>query len=296
MNKLFLGFLVFFFSINGYAQHTPFYSQYLFNPQAINPANAGFSEVLDVSLVHRRQWLGLVGAPQSTELNVHTALKNKKMNLGARIQNDQYGVTSNNSLALIYAYRVFFSKSRQLSFGADAGLGQIRNDWSLINTSTGGDPIYTGNLEKSTFVKFDFGVAFRDSLYTVGISIPDIFKSEKSGVIHDRQYLFFAEYRLKINKQLTFNPSFLIKHAKNSPWSFDINALATYNNKYSLGLGYRVEDAFLMLFRAKLNYQFEIGYSYDLTISPIKTFSSDTHEILLRYIFAYPVNATRARN
>src|SRR5688572_27900119 len=108
MKRAFFAF-VSFCSLSLLAQHTPFYSQYLFNPQAINPANAGFSEVLDVSLVHRRQWIGLQGAPIGTEFNIHTALKDKKMNLGARIQNDQFGVTSNNSLSFLYAYRVFFS-------------------------------------------------------------------------------------------------------------------------------------------------------------------------------------------
>src|SRR5687767_3100952 len=99
------------------AQHTPLYSQYLFNPQAVNPANTGYNEVLDVSLVHRRQWMKFDGAPNSTELNVHTALKNKKMNIGVKLQNDMFGVTMNNALSFVYAYRVFFSKSQHLSFG-----------------------------------------------------------------------------------------------------------------------------------------------------------------------------------
>ncbi|MCC7302339.1 MAG: PorP/SprF family type IX secretion system membrane protein [Bacteroidia bacterium] len=281
------------FSVSG--QHTPYFSQYLFNPQSVNAANAGYNEVLDVSLTHRRQWLKLEGAPISTEFNIHTALKNKKMNVGGRVQNDLYGVTNNSMVSLIYSYRVFFSKTRHLSFGADVGIGQSKNDWTKIHTYTGSDPVYAAGTERYIYGKLASGIMFRDSNYSAGISIPDIFKSDRKNILSDRQFLIYGEYRFHTGL-VQITPSFLLRHAKNSPLSYDLNLTGTYLEKYTLGAGYRAKDAFLLLFRAKLNYQLEIGYAYDITLSPLKTYSSNTHEILLRYVFAYPVVSTRPRS
>jgi type IX secretion system PorP/SprF family membrane protein len=134
------------------AQHVPLFSQYFFNPQGINPANAGFNDVLDASIIHRRQWVSFEGAPLTTQLNLHTALYDKRMSLGTNIENDRIGVTNRTMVNFIYAYRLFFKPEKYLSFGISTGLGQLRNDWDKIKTTVSGDPVYnTGNESRLFF-------------------------------------------------------------------------------------------------------------------------------------------------
>jgi type IX secretion system PorP/SprF family membrane protein len=145
------------------AQHVPLFSQYFFNPQGINPANAGFNDVLDASIIHRRQWVSFEGAPLTTQLNLHTALYDKRMSLGTNIENDRIGVTNRTMVNFIYAYRLFFKPEKYLSFGISTGLGQLRNDWDKIKTTVSGDPVYnTGNF---------FQRRCRDGLYFSKIAL-----------------------------------------------------------------------------------------------------------------------------
>ena len=65
-----------------------------------------------------------------------------------------------------------------------------------------------------------------------------------------------------------------------------------YNNSFWVGVTYRMQDAIAPM----LGYRFtnaanksirglKIGYSYDLTTSKIKGYSSGTHEVMLGYCF-----------
>ncbi|KLT63583.1 type IX secretion system membrane protein PorP/SprF, partial [Pedobacter sp. BMA] len=45
------------------AQQDAQYSQYMFNGIYINPAYAGYKEVLNVHSFYRSQWTGITGAP-----------------------------------------------------------------------------------------------------------------------------------------------------------------------------------------------------------------------------------------
>lgn len=59
------------------AQHSPMYSQYLLNGLAINPAYSGRNEALDLTLLHRQQWIGIDGAPVTTAFTANTPLRKK---------------------------------------------------------------------------------------------------------------------------------------------------------------------------------------------------------------------------
>jgi hypothetical protein len=77
-------------------------------------------------------------------------------------------------------------------------------------------------------------------------------------------------------------PSVLVKNDGGGSTQFDLNATFLYNNMLWLGVSYRTEDAIAPM----LGYQFKpneksmlkIGYSYDVTTSRLKNYSSGSHE------------------
>jgi type IX secretion system PorP/SprF family membrane protein len=279
-----------------FSQHTPLYSQYLFNPQSINPSFAGFNDALDVSLIHRRQWLNFEGAPVTTDVNMHTSLFNKKMNLGAEIQSDQIGVTKTNFISLVYAYRIMVAKEMHLAFGINAVAKQMKNEWTKIKSTTSNDPVY-GNGDQITYTAgAGAGISFSTKKLTLGLSVPSVYQSLKTVTSSYKEFLVFGKYEQSFTDKFSITPSVLIKTYKNSPAEADINCLFTYNKKYSLGGGYRTNDAVIFLARISLNKQLDFGYAYDMTLNPLNTFSFNSHEIALRYVFAYTVNAKRTRN
>jgi type IX secretion system PorP/SprF family membrane protein len=56
------------------AQQDPLYSQYLNNPFVLNPAYAGLTNNLNLSLNYRTQWAGIEGSPKTANLNGHISL------------------------------------------------------------------------------------------------------------------------------------------------------------------------------------------------------------------------------
>jgi type IX secretion system PorP/SprF family membrane protein len=71
MKKFILIFLIFVAAGDIYAQQDALYSQYMFNPFAINPAYAGSRNSYSAVLLHRSQWVGMPGAPTTQSFAVH---------------------------------------------------------------------------------------------------------------------------------------------------------------------------------------------------------------------------------
>ena len=78
-------------ALAGFAQQLPLNDLYYDNRYLFNPANAGDQGYLVGFLNHRRQWVGLEGAPVTNVLSVHSPLGNKNIGLGGTLSSDRYG-------------------------------------------------------------------------------------------------------------------------------------------------------------------------------------------------------------
>jgi type IX secretion system PorP/SprF family membrane protein len=75
MNRLLLSILIVllaFTTIQVNAQQRPQYSQYMINNYLLNPAITGIEDYADIRVSHRRQWVGLDGAPVTSYVTAHT--------------------------------------------------------------------------------------------------------------------------------------------------------------------------------------------------------------------------------
>ena len=66
------------------AQQDPQYTHYMYNTLSVNPAYAGQRETLSVVGLHRTQWVGINGAPQTQSLGIHSPLRNERIGLGPK--------------------------------------------------------------------------------------------------------------------------------------------------------------------------------------------------------------------
>jgi hypothetical protein len=62
-----------------------------------------------------------------------------------------------------------------------------------------------------------------------------------------------------------------------------------------LGLGYRNSDAVLFFAGFKINQRFSVQYSFDLTLSPLRNGSSNTHELSLTFSACRPENTSTSK-
>jgi type IX secretion system PorP/SprF family membrane protein len=111
------------------AQHDAMYTQYMFNPLLINPAYAGSADALDVTVLNRNQWVGFDGAPRTSTFSAHSPLKDNRINFGLTVTDDHFGLSHQDKISLIYAYRISFRHSA-LFLGVQGGINMVRTNLS----------------------------------------------------------------------------------------------------------------------------------------------------------------------
>jgi hypothetical protein len=68
MKKILILTIVLYTSVSSFAQQLPLYSNYFFTPYMYNPALSGKSGDTELSIVHRRQWTGIQGSPETSAI------------------------------------------------------------------------------------------------------------------------------------------------------------------------------------------------------------------------------------
>lgn len=288
----------------GKAQYVPVTSQYLFNGLVINPAYAGSQDVLSMSLSHRTQWVGLKGAPNTQNFSFHGPLKNESIALGAMFFRDAIGVTNENALHAYYAYRIRMKNDGFFSMGVSGGVSLFSSDWDELAVKDPNDPQFAG--PSPVFIKpnIGFGTYFYNKHFFGGLSVPFLL-SHKLTMAGNR-YQVYNDYKnynvllqlgmfLNVSKSLVLKPSVLCKRGPANSYQVDGTLQAILDKKYSLGVSYRTANAMVFLAQMKINDQWFMGYSFDYSLSGIKNYQYGSHEVLLRYLFYYRVNARSPR-
>ena len=122
-----------------FAQQTPLFSEYNYNPFIINPAYAGLTPNSEFSISNSGYFSPFEGSPKSFAFSGHGSLNRKKIGIGVGLVNDQIGVTKSTSFFAAYAYKIYFDFDSDrpywqnyhpgvLSFGVTAGLQQYQDN------------------------------------------------------------------------------------------------------------------------------------------------------------------------
>jgi type IX secretion system PorP/SprF family membrane protein len=280
-----------------FAQQDPMYSQYMFNTLAINPAYAGSRDVLSVTSLFRKQWVGFDGAPNSQTLTADMPIRDKSIGLGLQVYNDKLGVTNNTGIYGSYAYRIRFVKGT-LAFGLQGGFSQFRADLTSVqlDKNSGQDEAFAQNL--NVFLpNVGTGVYYNTDRFYVGLSVPHLINNKldkydrvdfvSNRAVQSRHVFASAGYVFDISPTLKLKPSVLVKMVNGAPLNVDANTNLWIHEKIAFGLSYRTGDSMLGMFEVQLNNQFRLGYAYDWTISGLQRYNSGSHELMLRYEFSF---------
>ncbi len=280
------------------AQQMAQYTQWASHQFALNPAHAGIKKCLDLQLLFRTQWIGIDGAPQSGFATASIPLRSKRKKflsgrhgMGVKFENDRLGQISMNRFNLAYAGHFNFTRETRLSLGVYAGFLQFGFDPSKATTIS---PDLTV-LKDASNVTPDahFGAWYNGLNYYFGLTLNQLIPSRWPMGNTARQkfhMMLHAGYRWPINENLTFLPGALIKFPFAGPMVFDVNLNFDVQNMYSLGIGFRRQDALLFNAGLKIKEQFSIQYSFDYTISSLQRVSNNTHELSIGYITCKPEN------
>jgi type IX secretion system PorP/SprF family membrane protein len=295
-------FLVIPFTLSG--QLVPYTNQYVLNPLTINPAYAGNRGLLNISAFYRKQWVGIKGSPETMSLYADAPFHDNKMGFSFNVINDKIGVTRQTQIGASYSYKIDLKKG-SLSFGLGAGLGVTNTAWSDLVVLDPGDEYLLIDSKVFVVPTFSFGTYYSDEKYFAGFSIPKLvgykFDFEKNKYVlnnnmGDYYYLFNTGYLFDLSTKLKFLPSALIAFSPGDKILYDINANFRVMDRLWLGASYRNDRALSGMFQFQLTDQIKFAYTYDFDFAKLRTYSSGSHEIMLRYEFRYKVEAISPLN
>ncbi|MDD2612010.1 MAG: type IX secretion system membrane protein PorP/SprF [Bacteroidales bacterium] len=302
---LYLLLLVFLLqSVRMSAQYDAQLSQYMLAPGTFNPAAAGQGSDMNYSLVNRQQWVGIDHAPSTFVLHASMpfSFNNRKNGFGLIVFKESIGLFSTQLIQLQYAYKKKL-KHAELSIGLQGGLLQENFDADEIYIPEKGEyhsstdeSIPTGSL-KGSIPDFSLGVWYDHNIYYAGLSISHLMETSiklKAGedatdegsykIKASRTYYLTNGYNIILSNPLyTVQPSFLLK-TDLTAWQFDLSGRVFYKEHYWGGLGWRYQDAIIVMAGIKLRQGLSIGYSYDISTSAVASFSGGSHEIFIGYI------------
>ena len=294
-----------YFATPVHAQQDAQFSQYMYNTLFLNPAYAGIEGQTRFQLIHRSQWTAYQAsfddgtAPVTQVLSATTPILRAKSGVGFHVVNDRLGPLTNLEAQVSYAYH-FPVKNGKLSLGVRGGMFSQTLNFDLYRAINPDDNLIQSGKEFQIRPDLAAGVFYRSEKYYAGISMNHLLKSEfnfgsdslKNPLQNNLS--FTAGYDYDITYNMVLSPSVLLKSDLNT-YSFEVSAIATYNEKFSGGLSFRQGDAAIIILGMSLlkDNSLRLGYAFDYIIKARELKRPTSNEIMLSY--RLPVETPRTK-
>jgi type IX secretion system PorP/SprF family membrane protein len=261
----------------------------MYNTISINPAYAGSRETLSVVGLHRSQWVGLEGGPQTQTLSIHAPLRNERIGLGFSFINDKLGFQNFSYLYADFSYTIPTGGKSKLAFGMKAGFTSYSLDSDFQQSQTN-DPVIFG-FEDRWKPNIGTGVYWHSEKWYLGLSAPRILNTDYTGdaefqALERISYYVTGGYVFDLSENTKFKPAALLKTTNGAPLSFDLTANFLFYEKFWAGASYRINEraaALGAIADFQVSKQLRIGYAYEYPLSDLRPYTSGTHEILLMF-------------
>ena len=207
-------------SPKAFAQQYPLFTNYVINTYAFNPAATGLTEKFDIRGIHRTQWIGVDGGPQTSILALNGKLGKLPIGVGGYIFRDVAGRINKTGGNLMLSVIKKMGTRSTLSVGVSGGYYKVNLQADPFVKDLG-DPIVDNSQKGLMIPDLSVGVYFKqeDGLFA-GISVPQLYKKKLffdpsvqriSTTQIVRQYFGIAGYDIRTSEKLVIEPSVLVK-------------------------------------------------------------------------------------
>lgn len=281
----------------------PQLTQYNSIPIALNPAFAGSDGCARAGTAYRMQWPGTSANYNTMVAAYDQYIPKLKGGIGVMYLNDRAGMATlkTNSAMLVYAPHFALGKNIVLKPALSAGVITKTLDWSALNFSNMIDPrqgivnnTTVAPPEHATKVNPDFGAGlmmYSNHLFG-GFAVQHLFEPNQSFYENGNAPLL-RKYTAhlggiirpgsdKTSEGLQFTPHLLLQQQGTSQML--LGGIAAGWKKFSLGVGYRSEDAVIASLGFRNNL-FTVAYSYDYTVSELTNDTGGSHELTTSFRF-----------
>ncbi len=290
------------------------FTQYYANPLYLNPAFAGVAKCPRVNINYRNQY-PVLDVYQTISASYDQYVEGINGGLGLLVVQDEAagGALTATEVSGIYSYHLKVSRKFTLLAGFQATFRQRKVDWNALNFPDEIDPFYgfvketnearppsptNSHLDVSTGIigfteKFYIGAAFHH-LTQPNESFFANSKLPMKITAHGGFTIPLGRKRLHNDLQNYLIPNFV--YQVQGPYDQLTLSTAFTRGPISGGLGFRTSTALtgeagnpdaliVLLGYAPDEFDWKIGYSYDITISSIANDLGGAHEISLAYQF-----------
>lgn len=308
MNTFFKAISILTLSLLGtviHAQQDAQYTQYMYNTININPAYAGTRDVLSIVALHRNQWVGIDGAPQTGTLSINTPItSDKKLGLGVSLVHDDIEPSKEVYGTIDVSYRIDVSDNAKLSFGLKGGVNWLNSSLTRLelmnnqNAASGnGDAAFSQNINMLQ-PNIGAGVYYYTDKTYFGLSVPNFLQSDHFDSVQDANQnvrTVLSEERMHfygilghvftLSNNVKLKPAGLVKMVLGAPLQVDASLNALLFDTLTIGAAYRWDAAISGLIGVNINKNLMFGFAYDREITELGNtdLNIGSFEFMLRY-------------
>ncbi len=290
--------LLFVIVENVQGQQDAQFTQYMYNTVTINPAYAGSRGQLSMAALYRSQWVGVVGAPTTFTLNLHSPIRNSRLGYGFSVVNDKIGdgVVQETYFDGAISYTIDVGRESKLSFGLKVGMNVLNLNFDNLEKHVP-ETIDADNIENKFSPNFGVGVYYHSNKFYAGLSVPNLLETEHFDKSDDdantvnflskerMNFYLITGYVFDINGNVKFKPALLTKVVGGAPLQVDLSANFMFNDKFTIGAAYRLDAAVSALIGFQITDQLMFGLAYDKETTDLGStrYNDGSFEFFLRY-------------
>lgn len=275
------------------AQLLPSAGQFYAIHSYYNPAVAGSSESLRATMMYRRQWSSLSGAPQTTFLTGDSKL-GRGMGAGLALAYDEVFKYQQTDILGNFSYRIELGSEKFLQAGVRAGVSMVNYGVDALSKWDAGDPLLDDQMVRGVLPRFGTGVFFKHPKFWLGLSAPDIitidskklFVDDSTGVktLHSN-FIFTGGAKFNLNEYINIVPSAMVRYYPTRQLYYLANVGLEFNQTVTAGLSYSSPNTVGVFGIVGLSPKLKFGYRYELIRSGFQIGSFSTNELMLSYGF-----------
>ena len=262
-------------------QFNPQLSQLIKTLEFVNPGYNASKDQASATLLYRKQWMGLNGAPQTMAANINVPVNKWHTGFGANTIVETFGLTTFSNIDLTACVDVKVSNSSYLAFGLSGGAEIRRID--MERAVYIGDPPFYASQYNDEYLHAAFGLNYFGKNIHLGASAH---YSQLKGLRYTNNeplsVFVNGSYLISIHPDWALKPSMLFK-----TWggysNLDAGVFALYRDLFWIGASYRTSKAFILFADIKITNSTRLGYSFDTGLSSAPILRHNSHEIRLEF-------------